>query len=148
MYSLETVWLNTAELNKLDAFHHKCLRRIAGVKASFYSRVSNQTVRDMLGAKPLRHTILKQQLLYIGEIAGRRSGAVTRDAVFSPNSIHLKPLNVKRRKGRPRTSWATQLHAVALTIAGGEAVLEQMWAGTPAAKSSWRAAVTRYCNSL
>ena len=147
-YCFDSVWLNAAELNKLDAFHHKCLRRIARVQPSFYSRVSNQAVRDMLGAKPLRHTILKQKLLYFGEVASRSSGSATRDTVFMPDSIKLKAPHAKRRRGRPRASWAKQLHAKALNIAGGEAALEQMWAGTPAAKSAWRAAVTQHCNAL
>ena len=56
--SLGVVYLNTAEVHKLDAFHHRRLRRIAGVKPSYGNRVSNVTVRDMLQAKPLRHTII------------------------------------------------------------------------------------------
>ena len=147
-YCFYSVWLRAAELNKLDAFHHKCLRRIAGVQPSFYSRISNQTVRDMLRAKPLRQTILKQQLLYFGEIASRQTGSVTRDTIFLPNSVCLKPLNAKRRRGRPRASWAKELHTTALKIAGGEPALQRMWTGTPAAKSSWRAAVIKFCYDL
>ena len=83
----------------------------------------------------------------VGEVASRSSGSVTRDAVFMPDSIKLKASHTKRRRGRTRASWAKHLHAKALNIAGGEAALEQMWSGTQAAKSAWKAAVTQHCNA-
>ena len=44
LYCLDTVWLTSVEMRKMEAFHHKCLRKIAGVLPSYYSRVSNADV--------------------------------------------------------------------------------------------------------
>ena len=76
MYALETLWLNKAELAKLDAFHHRCLRRIAGILSSYISRIPNQTVRTTLQTQPLKNTLLKRQLLHLGSVARRPAGNI------------------------------------------------------------------------
>ena len=52
MCCLEGLFLNGAELRKLDAFHHRCLRRIVSIPPSYISRISNSDVRDRLETKP------------------------------------------------------------------------------------------------
>lgn len=138
-YSLETVYLNAAEVRKLDAFHHRCLRRIC------ISRVSNEVVRATLHTKPLKHVLLKRQLLYFGSLAARPRDNV-RNFVFTAEGVSLKPLGGQRQRGRPRANWTRYLHKVSLEIAREDAsALATMWAGTPAAKSAWARAVTEYC---
>ena len=146
MYALETLYLNAAEIRKLDAFHHRCLRRIAGVKPSFYSHVSNQSVRDSLQAEPLKQVLLKRQLLYFGYLAAKPSNNVLRNFVFASGSVMLRPVDGPRRKGRPRSNWIQYLHKISLDIVGGDSSrLENLWASTRAAKSAWREAVGQYC---
>ena len=41
LYGLHTTWLNVTERRRLDGFHTRCLRRILGISAAYYSRVSN-----------------------------------------------------------------------------------------------------------
>ena len=52
LYGLESLWLLKAHLRKLDAFGTKCLRSIAGIPPSFFSRVSNKDVLESLKAEP------------------------------------------------------------------------------------------------
>jgi len=148
MYCLDTLYLNTAELRKLDAFHHRCLRRIAGVKPSYYSRVSNATVRNMLSAKPLKQVLLSRQLVYLGTVASKPSNNVLREYLFTPGEVMLRPIVGRRRRGRPRACWAKHLHKISVEIAGDEIRLVQLWAGTGAAKSAWKRAVEAYCNEV
>ena len=45
-YGISSLSLKEAQLKRIDAFYHRFRRRILGVKASCYSRVSNQEVWD------------------------------------------------------------------------------------------------------
>ena len=44
IYGMDSLTLTTPQLARLDAYYFRFLRRIVGIKASFYSRVSNHTV--------------------------------------------------------------------------------------------------------
>ena len=98
-YCLDTVALSSAELNKLEAFHQRCLRRIAGVQPSYYSRVSNFEVRAMLGSKPLIPAFRKRQLLYLGSIASKPTGHVLRDFIFEPQTLNLRTAAGPKKRG-------------------------------------------------
>ena len=49
MYSLEALTLTDKVLHKIDAVFYRLLRRCIGIKASFYSRISNQDVWKQAG---------------------------------------------------------------------------------------------------
>ena len=49
MYSLEALTLTDKVLHRIDAVFYRLLRRCIGIKASFYSRVSNQDVWQQAG---------------------------------------------------------------------------------------------------
>ena len=148
LYSLHVAWLNAAEVRKLDAFHFRCLRRIAAVKHSFYSRVSNQTVLDKVGGTRLSTDLCRRQLLYIAKLARRPAGYFLRDTIFEPNSIDLKRISGPRRRGRPRIIWAEAVFNLALSIAGNHHSLVSLWANTPVARCAWQAAVDVHCSTL
>ena len=145
LYSLQTAWLNTAELNKLDAFQARCLRKVTGIAHSYWSRVPNQTVRETAGATRLSHALHKQQLIYLGDIARKPSGNVLRDTIFQPLSFDLVQPSGPRRRGRPRNTWAGKLYSEAITAAGGKQCLINVWSQTPNAKSAWHKVVTEHC---
>ena len=134
MYCLNTAWLNSAELTKLDAFQAKCLRKIAGVKPSYWSRVSNESVRAKLCCEPLSRMLLQQQLIYFGKLARNPTGDVLRDAVFKPYSYSLCETPGRRRKGRPRKCWGQELYNISLRVESN------MWDAT-----TWKTAVQKYC---
>ena len=58
--SLTALTLTTKDLNRIDGFWFRFLRRIVGVKASFYSRISSEEVyrKANLADKTLDHTSL------------------------------------------------------------------------------------------
>ena len=89
MYCLESAWLNKSERQKLDAFQSDCLRRIAGIKPSYVSRVSNNAVREILGAQPRSHRLLEHQLLFLGRIAKADQDNALRKLIFERGSIDL-----------------------------------------------------------
>ena len=49
LYGMDSLTLTTPQLNRLDAYCYRFLRRIVGIKASYYSRVSNADVWDKAG---------------------------------------------------------------------------------------------------
>ena len=147
LYCLHTTWLNKSEINKIDAFQARCLRRLIGVRPSYWSRVPNQTVRERVGAKPFSQHLLQQQLLYFGEVARRPNGHILRDMIFEAGSV--KPIRVcgRRRRGRPRNTWADKVFAEAVQAAGGDVHLNSFLANTPAARSAWHNAVLVHCSN-
>ena len=148
LYCLNIAWLHKGEIRKLDAFHHRCLRRIAGIQPSYWSRVSNADVLETLQCCPLSQILLEQQLRYIGHVARKPAGHPLRDIIFLPGSVSLRPVTGKRRKGRPRQTWARQLHTMSCEIGGGTENLEGLWENTKYAQSRWDRAVEHYCQNL
>ena len=49
IYGMDSMTLTTPQLHRLDAFYFRFLRRVVGIKASFYSRVSNLVVWETAG---------------------------------------------------------------------------------------------------
>ena len=46
---MDTMTLTTPQLHRLDAYYFRFLRRVVGIKASYYSRVSNLSVWEKAG---------------------------------------------------------------------------------------------------
>jgi hypothetical protein len=122
LYSLESAWLNVAERRKLNGFHARCLRKIAGVAPSFISRVSNETVLNKFDALPLSATLLQRQLCYFGKIARLPPTSSLRGFVFEPDSLRLVDVG-KRKRGRPRLEWGRELLKEAQKLCGSEVAL-------------------------
>ena len=110
---LETSRLETS---KLDGFHARSLREILGIRHSFWSRVSNQTVLDRLSANKLSLLLLEQQLLYFGKIARSADNSIIRRMIFKENSLEPSKNHILRRRGRPRLSWISEVHGHALAV--------------------------------
>ena len=144
MYCLHTAWLGAAERRKLNAFQNRCLRSILGIQHSMISRITNKTVLEQADMPLLSSTLLKRQLEFMGHIARQKNENALRQVVFKPDSFELMSLRGKRRKGRPRQSWAGQVFAHALLAAGGRAQLERIWRSTYGA---WQTCVSSYCSN-
>ena len=136
-----------AEVKKLNAFQSRCLRKLIGVKPSYWSRVSNQTVLQTVGAKPFSQLLLQQQLQYFGDIARRPTGHVLRDMIFQAHDTKLVQVPGPRRKGRPRNTWAAKLYSEAVKVAGDEQHLRSLLADTTSARKAWQKAVSSFCSN-
>jgi hypothetical protein len=148
LYCLHTTWLNVAERSKLDAFHVRCLRKIVGVAHSYVSRISNQIVLERAGRGKLSAVLLQRQLELMANIARKSDDDVLRSILFENSTCHLKQLAGKRRRGRPRAVWASEVFKHALLVAGSHEALDAYWQNTVVAHSIWQAAVQQYCSSL
>ena len=110
LYGLQAAWLGKVALRKLDGFNARCLRKM-GIAPSYYSRISNKTVLDRLGARSLSNLLLEQQLSYLGTLARRPAGCQACGMVFD-QTHHLQTGKSQRRVGCPRLEWAGELFKV------------------------------------
>ena len=142
LYSLHTSWLRQHELSRLNAFQARCLRRIPGIKHSYISRVTNATVLQRAGRGKLSDLLLQRQLVLFGEIARKADDHPVRKAVFQPSSSELAQAPGRRKRGRPRQAWATELSKHAKQVCR-----DYGWSfsnlGTFLAEA-WKAAVRKY----
>lgn len=148
-YNLHALSLNTAEKRKLNAFHVKGLRKILRIPHSYYSRVSNQQVLTRAGARQATDVLLERQLLWLGRLALKPDGDALRQSVLKSGPRRLEPRSPegKRRRGRPRLNWATQVHRQALLVANGQDNLDSLWQDDLAASAEWVRLVKQHCRN-
>ena len=69
IYGLDSLTLTTPHLKRIDAFFIRFLRRIVGIKASFYSRVPNTEVWETAGKPRLPSDfLLKAEVKFAAEV--------------------------------------------------------------------------------
>ena len=147
LYNLHSLCLTQAETNRLDAFHVRCLRRILKIAPSFYSRVPNKDVMQVAGAESASHMLLERQLLWMGGLAARPDDHVLRKSIFKSglDRFELQLPEGRKKRGRPKLHWASQVYKHALHAAGNKAMLQQMWQSTP--QVEWKRCVQQYCHA-
>ena len=145
MYCLHTLWLNKAELRKLDAFQARCLRKVAGIAHSFISRVSNDAVLAHCSCQKLSSQLACQQLVFLGKVARMPDDSAVRRCVFAPGSFCLSRLGGRRTRGRPKNKCTRNLLAMACKAAGGEDRLPQILQGSA---QTWRHAARNFCSQI
>jgi hypothetical protein len=67
-YGLCTTTLVKSQRRRLDGFYCKCIRRILGIPAAYYSRLSNSEVLKRASLVPFTSQLLYHQLLLLGRI--------------------------------------------------------------------------------
>ena len=140
MYGLAAAWLNKGQRRKLDGFQNRCLWTIWGIKLACLSRVSNATVLETTGRRPLTALLQKQQLLLSGRVARQSEGSLMRDATFARKSLIPAVDVFVKNVGRPRLAWAPEVGKLALQAAGGLQRLHD----TITEESSWRNVVETF----
>ena len=146
LYSLESECFRKADISKIDAFHCRCLRVILGIPHSMISRVSNATVLETAGSKPLSTTVSSRQLILFGNIAALPDSSMIRSITFDSQHVRPAPLSGKRRRGRPRLSWMSVQYAKALKLCNHEQrILDQYFAQRSDTEAfSWRSFVKQH----
>ena len=136
-YGLQTAWLPVAARRRLDGFHANCLRRVCNIPPSFISRVSNADVVTRAGCNmKLSSRIRVQQLVLAGRCAAPPVGTPMKEAL--QQSVGRPG---RRNRGRPRTTWAADVFAEAVEMAGSTDLLK-----APAANpAEWRRQVVQQC---
>jgi hypothetical protein len=126
LYGLAAAWLNKADRRKLDGFQNRCLRVIWGIKLSYVSRVSNKTVLETTGQRPLTVLLQKQQLLSYGKVARQSDDNPMRAATFGRGSLRPAVDIYVRKVGKPRVSWSTEVGSLPCKqLEGYESLMKQ-----------------------
>ena len=118
LYGLSSAWLNAADSRRLDGFQARCLRKIARIKPSYISRVSNKAVLQKTKQQPYHVQLLRQQLYLFGKVASSANDDVLRKITFTPGTLRSAVDRFVRVVGRPRKEWAKMLLQEATAITG------------------------------
>ena len=111
---------------------------------SYISSVSNKTVLESTGQKPLTNVLAKQQLILFGRVARAPEGSVLRDSTFRPRTLLPATDMFVRKRGRPRLEWPVELYKLASRVAAfGE---HQCVEDGIVCEDAWGALVRSFCN--
>ena len=144
LYSLECECLLLADRKRLNGFYCRCLRTILNIPHSMISHVSNDEVLKCAGALPLCEKLCQQQLLLFGVVARLPDNSVVRRAVFEPGSLVPTQSSCSRRRGRPKLTWISVVHAMALKVCNHDAgFLHNMLCRPDSNLEAWKALVKR-----
>ena len=94
LYGAETWPLTKATTGKLEAAHHRWLRKI--LRINWKDKVSNEKIRELTQMDKLENIIRERRLRWAGHVMRMDEDRLAREAV---NWI---PQHGKRRPGRPR----------------------------------------------
>ena len=96
LYGSETWTITKVDSNKLDAFHHKCLRKVLGV--TYRDRIKNCDIIKRTKQQKISEIIRNRRLRWFGHVARMN------DERFPKKVLAWEP-TMRRRPGRPRCSW-------------------------------------------
>ena len=105
-YGLDSMWLLKPELQRIDAFHVRCLRCICRIEPSYISRVSNASVLETAGQVPLSTILRHRQLALYEQIVRMDDDNPLRRLTCEAGSDRPKIWATNRRRGRPKQQWA------------------------------------------
>ena len=105
MYGLDALSLTDKDLKRIDGFWFRFLRRIVGIKASFYSRVSNAEVYRKAG-NPEKPSVTLQRFQFRTMVEVFKSPLTTplHNVVFA-SAYKDRILNTGRRRGMQFPYW-------------------------------------------
>ena len=126
LYGLNSVWLNAADVRRLNGFQARCLRKILRIQPSFYSRISNRTVLQRAGQGTFSTHLLKQQLVLFGRVARADCGDRLRRLTFSSRALWPLGDTYIRKQGRPKNEWTKMVYKKASRIVGQTHNLEEV----------------------
>ena len=116
---------------KLEAAHHKWLRRILGI--TWKQKVTNEEVRNRTGMGNLLNILRRNRLRWLGHVHRMSSNRLPKQA------LQWSPRKGKRRRGRPRKNWKT-------TVTDDLRLLEMAWEEAELVgqdRVMWRSCVAR-----
>ena len=101
--------MTAANMRKLEAAHHKWLRRILGI--TWRDMVTNEEVRKRTGMGKIEDTLRKSRLRWFGHMHRMDTNRLPKQV------LHWTPREGKRRRGRPRKNWNSTIVEDLRTIA-------------------------------
>jgi hypothetical protein len=139
-YALSSSWLVKADLRRLDGFEAACLRKMLGIKHSFWSRVSNAEVRKIAGQPPFSETVRSSQLKLLGQVFIDPQKRALRDVAFhAGDPLTPETAAYVRRVGRPKQNWTDQLCGLMRQVASSS----EDWFRITRSQKEWCKAAAR-----
>ena len=111
-YGLDSMWLLSRELRRLDAFHIRCLRCICRIEPSYISRVSNAIVLETAGQAPFSTILRHRQLALYEQTVRMDDDNPLRGLTCEAGSDRPKVWAASRRRGRPKQQWAPSVYCL------------------------------------
>ena len=109
LYACETWAITSQQLQRLEAFHNRCIRRMKGV--TLLDHITTDQLHTMAPTtEPVGVWVRRAQLRWIGHLA-RREGSYAPKLMLFAHSIHCDH-QPDRRAGRPPMSFLEQLHSI------------------------------------
>ena len=139
-YGVASACLSKSDLRRLDGFHASCLRRLLKIPSSYFSRVSNNRVREIAGHQPLSSSIRASQLHYLGQVLTNPYKRQLREAAFHHGDVTTPAVAAfVRRVGRPRQNWTEQV----VKAARGATTGLQQWLEVSQSKELWQSVIMK-----
>ena len=93
--------------------------------------------------------MLQRQLVLLAHVARKGDDDPLRNMVFKPSSVELRAFPGKRKRGRPRLNWPTEVykHAVKACELNGLS-LEDIARDDVLSANAWKRAAQLYSSSL
>ena len=105
LYGLDTLTLTDKFLHKVDAAYYRLLRRCIGIKASYYSRISNLEVWKQAGEPtPPSKTLNAKQKDFLGTVFAAKPTDPIHNIVFC-SAFKDRIISQGRRRGRKCPYW-------------------------------------------
>lgn len=103
LYGAESCTLLQADLNKLEVFQMRCLRRIVGV--TLRDHIKNETIRARCCDQPtIAEEIQKRRLRWFGHVCRMQQTRLPYQALW-----RTRPIDWKIQKAAPKKTWITQI---------------------------------------
>ena len=111
LYNLDSIWLLQADLQRINAFHVKCLRRIYRIPCSYISRISNLEVLSISRQTEMSTMITNRQIKLYQTIIDMPMDHPLRMLTCELDDDTPKLWCQRRRRGRPKQNWAHCVYA-------------------------------------
>ena len=129
LYCAETWTLLKADVNRLQAFHMRSLRRLLGIR--WFDHTTNLEVKDRTSLEDIEPIVRPRRFALFGDVARMQPGVPAHDALWSAIGARCGSApgpGWKRPRGRPRTTWAGQLSRDPMAWASGRSGI-WLWIG-------------------
>ena len=122
-YGLESAAITQSQFNRLNAVHSDCIRKIMGIKATYYTEVldptqttyNNSTVLQLAHMPTLQAIIQDRQLRYLGHVYRCQHSDLEKEVVFTGAYVY-RGRGGKQRKGHRRVHLLEQSSRLAWSL--------------------------------
>ena len=110
LYASETWTVNKVDLDRLQAFHMRCQRRILNVR--WFDKIKNVIISSRTGLPPIGDMIQNRRHSLFGHVVRMDPMSPANQALMLCRDISMSrrlPADWKRPRGRPRNTWVGQI---------------------------------------